>query len=564
MTLNSSHFAELRDYLYLMSNEIATAESDTAADKNTDDKEKLDTTQLTPPAAQSAQPSDRLKKLEKNDRLKLVWQYLCSENAQNDPFSSEHFAKCIAYIQECVDESSPILNGKPVELVESKFLRILNENLDLYPADSDEASLQNKTLLTAVQCRQLSESIIHGSSLGSKFDAIRHARAWPLIRGSFKQLEAKRREAEDALLANELDVAASQFAELYNNYHDLTDKLETLIRLQSLAQETLEIAPYLRQFLTNEAAQRETNPDIESQLDRINDVERQSLQALTGLQTNELKAADYKEDLNTLRDGLKGLHEYFRLTYFERLLEERKSASDVVFHGINLLASPIPEWLTETGVSKRSAIRSNVDKWISEQSDAFLTKDWQAFHNKRVTPTSRTAISTEKYDRLVRKADQYEFEKLNEFEFKSLLSVGQYLNLFKPGNANFKTNFDRRNRTVADSAALSELQKELAQVDFEVRAQNHVLSFAEFAQRLDVGPQLSTVDNLVVANDLLERSLLDFWVLATWKNWLSGPHRPRSSNTRHLIGMHSLPICKNWPVAHRGPMSRPPRLTSAA
>ncbi len=472
-------------------------------------------TQATPPPA-PVELSESLQQYNRTQWLQLVWEYLSSDRVEQDAFALAHFDSCIKLIESApaaTDDQVASVNGKPITWVELQYLKLLRDNVDWFPAGTAEFLRQRSALLRAIQCRHKSESLIQGSAVESQTDSTSYAkrqsqlaRNWPLVRAEFANLELERRQAEDLLFANQIEDSLESLNDLNTKYDSLVTKTNQLIRARDLMHESLHIIPHLRDFLIHEAIHQETNEAIEIFLARLNSAQRTAYSIAEAFRQGVPDFATTQSDSSTLEDDMDWFEQQISSTYINRLVQPEKSTGDVVFLGINLLSTPIPEWLSP---SKREVVRENLDKWIKEQHEDFR-QAWDEFQASDSKATKKATLTKAKLHDILAEIPKPKHDSLLEvLNSDSLISIGQSLQLLKPGGSMLDEHFDEKRTPIAKMDALIQWQAKFENLDFEIRDRAEI--FSKLDKSLDLGELLASFDQVLLSNDKLDRIRSDCW-----------------------------------------------------
>ena len=449
-----------------------------------------------------AELPEPLKVLDRESRLRLVWTYLNSDLATQAPITETKFKDCLNFIESSAGETGTQFRDTPVPWSELQYLLLLRDNVDWLSEEAPEFSTQKSAVLNAIRCRKKSESLIRGSSISEKYRS-GFERTWHLVRDEFIALELERRRAEDLLFANNIDAASKHLINLNDRYGKLIEKTQSLIQMQRLTQDSLHIIPHLRRFLVNEATQFQTSSDLEKSLRKLNSTQKTAHLLARQLQTEVSDYEAARKNLENLATDMELIRGQFKKNYFDRLGNESKSAADVVFHAMNLLASPIPEWY---GGDYRENIRKNLDSWIAEQHNTFTDDGWEA--KKALDPKS--TLSNVDLQGIVEQIPMPKTDGvLQKLNLGSLSSFSGNFSKLNQGIDCDDQHFCPRQEAVKDFASLIEWQAKLESLDFEIRERYEI--FSRLNQGLDVGRQLSVFDSILLAHDRFERAKSDCW-----------------------------------------------------
>ena len=197
-----------------------------------------------------------------------------------------------------------------------------------------------------------------------------------------------------------------------------------------------------------------TSADLEKSLGKLNSTQKTAHLLAQQLQTEVSDYEAARECLNSLVTDMKLVRAKFKKDYFDRLGDESKSAADVVFHAMNLLASPIPEWFG----GDREKIRKNLDGWIAEQHKTFTSDGWEA----KGTPSPKSTLSNVDLRGILEQIPRPKTDGvLHELNLGSLSSFGGSFSKLNRGIGCDDQRFSPRQEAVKDFASLIEWQAKL-------------------------------------------------------------------------------------------------------
>ena len=453
-------------------------------------------------APATAELPEALQALDRERWLRLVWAYLNSDLAAQAPISEAKFKDCLNLINSAAGETGTQVEDTPVPWSELQYLVLLQDNVDWLAEEAPKFSTQKSAVLNAVRCRKKSESLIRGSGISKQYRP-GFVRAWHLVRDEFMALELERRRAEDLLFANDIDGASKNLANLSGQYDVLIEKTQSLIQMQRQMQEAVHIIPHLRRFLVNEATHFETTSDLKSSIEGLNSTQRTAYLLADQLQAGVVDYGVALDSFERLSGDMRSIRDQFESDYFARLEDGNKSAADVVFHAMNLLASPIPEWY---GGDYRETIRKNLDGWIAEQHKTFTDEVWEA---KEASGPKATLSSADLQSILQAIPAPKTDGVLQDLNLGSLSSIRGSFSKLNPGGAYFDKHFNPKQEAVKDFASPIVWQAKLESLDFEIR--NRCEIFSKLDSGLDVGRQLAIFDSVLLAHDRFERAKTDCW-----------------------------------------------------
>ena len=509
--VNSDRLQELSSYLFPPPPPPALAQNEDKGDSSP--KAKV--------AAKIPELPETLKTLDRENWLRLVWAYFNSDLAALAPITQAKFKECLDLIESSAGETGTQVKDAPVQWSELQYLTLLRDNVDWKSEEEPGFSNQKSAVLNAIACRKKSEGLIRSSAISNEYRS-GFARAWPLVRDEFIALELERRRAEDLLFANDLAVASSNLAKLSNQYGVLIEKTQSLIQMQRQSQEALHIIPHLRRFLINEATHFQTTDSLQDAIRGLSSTQRTAYSLADQLRT---EASDYEAALDSfesLSGDMKSIRAQFKSDYFDRLADGNKSAADVVFHAMNILDSPIPEWY---GGGYREKIRQNLDGWIADQYETFTNEVWEAKQDSG----SKVTLSNVDLRSVLSEIPKPKTEGvLGELKLDSLGSVGASFGKLKPGGDYFDEHFNPQQEKIEGLASLLEWQSRLESLDFEIRERNEIFSTLDSALDggLDVGRQLALLDSILLAHDRFERAKFDCWGAGDVENLTANQELP--------------------------------------
>lgn len=471
----------------------------------------------TPNKAKDAPVPGPLKLLSRRDALQLVWKFwMMPEAAEGGP-TKKHFAESIRLVESAVGSTGAVYQSADVPWNELQFLKLMVENV-AWPESSGNGNAvasPAQAVLAAIRCRHDSDRLI----LGSDFFKPEHARVWPHVRSQFAALDQKRRDSEDLLIAGQVAESMSGFVELQDDFKSVANKIRTLIQINRTTDEAFRIVPVLRTFLANEIRYRKTSPETVSLLKDVKQIQNDAYACVRLLSRGEPSYDDLLPQFSELRSQLDGMKRLVRTRYESRLTSGERTASDVVFLGIEMLASSIPEWLADdsgnpSDESHREKIRSNVDRWISEQHRTML-EEWEAFHRLSPMPPQNETISLLDERKLVAELPAAGDSSLlgqlipDGATGDGGLMVGRIRKRFSITGDLFGALFDTRNEPLDSRKSLTQWQRKLTALDFSLRNASHVAGW--FESPLDVGGPLRAIDTIRLNLDRLDRSVHDLW-----------------------------------------------------
>ncbi|MCP4094722.1 MAG: VWA domain-containing protein [Planctomycetaceae bacterium] len=450
------------------------------------------------PELSSSEEPVFFKQMQRIDRVDFIWRYLSTDEISNDPMTRETLAECL----HLIDSAAPAENSTTsTDLLEVGFLRLLNDNINWFDSDDRSGKNQLQTVLHAIQCRRISERLIQGRFTVDRTERIvKPVRYWLPIRVKHQELDQQRRRAEDLLLANNTE-ASTQFINLLQEFSALEQRAVSIIQANAVARETLQISSYLKSFWEQEAR-------LVSSSERSKIAVNALLQLSQARQiASEIIAPNLPpKDLSTKLDSLITINEKLGNTlegqYYDNLSNAGNSASDVVFHAIQLLESPIPEWSAVE--MSRDKLRNNLDRWLGEQSNK-LKGDY--------SDPLKPIESGSKLNDEIANAEAWpvppQHSLLKKLGTPSAHDYSLIIAALQEGGRHFEDHFNKANNDISNITDLVTISNELSALNVEMICGHEILS--KLAFNLDVGSYPDLIAQFIQIRDQFERNKYDCW-----------------------------------------------------